>query len=147
MTWSYSGDPSASSLDQTRFTLGDTDPTDPQLQDEEILSTLATESNEYAAAAFCCEVLAMKYARQCDRKLGRVMYLFASQMYTHYQQQATRLRAWSCQFNAPTSGGQSKSIQEGLLLDPDVIQPIFRRNIMASPYGVIGVLTTESDDV
>lgn len=37
MSFSYSGDPSASALDEARFLLGDTNSSEPIMQDEEIL--------------------------------------------------------------------------------------------------------------
>ena len=36
MTWTYSGDPADNDLDELRFKIGDTDPSDPELQDEEL---------------------------------------------------------------------------------------------------------------
>jgi adenosylmethionine-8-amino-7-oxononanoate aminotransferase len=47
MTWTYSGNPAASALDQVRFTIGDTDTTDQQLSNaaEAIAAKLARESD------------------------------------------------------------------------------------------------------
>jgi len=122
-------------MDKVRFLIGDTDEIDPLFTDEEILATIATESNELGAAAGLCEVLATKFARRCDRKLGRVMYLFASQQYEHYQEQAKVLRNLACQFNAPSAGGLSLGAEEASKQDPDRKQPIFSRDMMASRVG------------
>lgn len=43
MTWSYSGNPANSNGDAVRFNIGDTDPTRPILQDEEIAYLIAEE--------------------------------------------------------------------------------------------------------
>jgi hypothetical protein len=58
-TWTYSGDPSASSLDAVRFLVQDTDGNDPKLGDEELLWLLSEASgNVYRAGAAACRRLA-----------------------------------------------------------------------------------------
>lgn len=77
MSWSYSGDPSDSDLDATRFYLGDTDVNDQQLQDEEIqffigkLTALYGDSTDnpfvtILDAAMLADILALRYAREVD---------------------------------------------------------------------------------
>lgn len=67
MTWSYSGDPSASSVDQVRFLMGDTDSTNPQLSNEEITYLLNAWNNvPYLAAAEGCMAIAGKYQSKAD---------------------------------------------------------------------------------
>jgi len=59
MTFLYSGNPSSSVHDQVRFLIGDTDPTQGKLQDEEITWLLAEwDQNPYQAAAACADHLA-----------------------------------------------------------------------------------------
>jgi len=132
MAWTYSGDPASSILDKVRFLTGDTDTNDQLLQDAEILSVIAIEANEIAAAAGCCEVLATKFSRKCDRKLGRIMYLFASQQYANYEAQSVKLRRMACQFNAPSAGGLSIGSEIALANDLDRKQPVFSRDMMAA---------------
>ena len=48
MSFTYSGDPSASKLDEARFLIGDTDKASPIMQDEEINYIIITYSNEDA---------------------------------------------------------------------------------------------------
>lgn len=57
MTWSYSGDPSASTRDAVRFLLGDTDDTDQVFSDEEIDWLLTETNNVYYAAAMAAEAV------------------------------------------------------------------------------------------
>lgn len=68
MTWSYSGDPSASDLDEVRFHLQDTDTTDQLMSDEEIQFTIDkwvdVVGTNLWAAAICAETLAAKFARE-----------------------------------------------------------------------------------
>jgi hypothetical protein len=62
--WSYSGDPSARPLDTVRFLIGDTDSSDKQLADAEILWYLSsTNGNVYQAGARACGQLGAKYSR------------------------------------------------------------------------------------
>lgn len=73
--WSYDNtdlDTSTASgrLNSIRLLVGDTDTLDQQLQDEEINFALGESSgNVYYAAAFCCKLLASKYARMVDTQL------------------------------------------------------------------------------
>jgi hypothetical protein len=67
MTWTYSGNPASSTLDQVRFLSGDTDSTNPLLSNEEFNFLISQWSpNTYWAAAFGCEAIAGKYQAQSD---------------------------------------------------------------------------------
>lgn len=67
MTWSYSGSPGASTLDEIRFLIQDTDTTDQLLSNEEItyLST-AYAGDAYSAAVACVVALIGKAARSSE---------------------------------------------------------------------------------
>lgn len=132
MTWTYSGDPASSIQDRVRFLIGDTDTEDPQFQDAEILFLISSESNELGAAAGGCEALAMRFARLCDRSMGRALSVSASQQYEHYQQQSITLRRQACQSHAPTAGGISIGSERLAAANPDAKQPVFSRDMMAS---------------
>lgn len=64
MSWSYSGDPASSQLDECRFLIGDTNEESPILQDEEI---------EYIIASANGNMLRIKYAlfRQAATRFSR----------------------------------------------------------------------------
>ena len=70
MSWSYSGDPSDSNLDEVRFWLQDTDSTDQLLTDEEIEFVIAAYAESVGsnlfAAAVCAESVAAKFAREVN---------------------------------------------------------------------------------
>jgi hypothetical protein len=71
MSFSYSGDPSASELDAARFLIGDTDSNAPIMQDEEIQYILDT----YGAGSNTCKYqlfnrVATLFARDIRRSLG-----------------------------------------------------------------------------
>lgn len=71
MSWSYSGDPSSSQLDECRFLLGDTIKDQPIMQDEEIdylIAKYSTNSNQLLYQLF--SRAATLFARDIKRSLG-----------------------------------------------------------------------------
>lgn len=68
MSWSYSGDPSTSDLDQCRFWLQDVDETFQLMQDEEldwlIQASDGLQAAPLYAASLAAEVLANRYAKE-----------------------------------------------------------------------------------
>jgi hypothetical protein len=67
VTFSYA-DPSSSRQDALRFLVGDTDPGQPLLQDEEFayLVSLWGDKSDYRVASYCAEAIAAKLAREVD---------------------------------------------------------------------------------
>lgn len=70
MSWSYSGNPTASDKDKIRFLIGDTDQTDQLLQDEEITYLLSETTNVLLAASRAARAIAAKFSRQADKAVG-----------------------------------------------------------------------------
>lgn len=109
MTWTYDGDPTGDRKDEVRLMVGDTDQTDPLVQDEEIAYYLtqfppADTKPAWLAAAHVCDAIVGKFARKMDRSLGGALQQTASQQYDHYRQLAADLRAlWA------TNGTSSQS--------------------------------------
>lgn len=71
MSFSYSGNPSSSALDEARFLLGDTDPSSPIMQDEEIqyiIDTYGVGTNTVKYQLF--SRAATLFARDIKRSLG-----------------------------------------------------------------------------
>ena len=71
MSFSYSGDPSSSPLDEARFLLGDTNAEEPIMQDEEIqfiINTYPVGSNTFKYQLF--SRAATLFARDIRRSLG-----------------------------------------------------------------------------
>ena len=70
MSWSYSGNPASSDLDQVRFYVSDTDSARPLLADEEIAFLLAQWKPAYDSplyvSAVACEVIAGKFASEVN---------------------------------------------------------------------------------
>lgn len=90
MTWSYSGNPAASALDEVRFLIGDVDEAEQLLQDEEITYLLGRVSSTRLAAAEAARAIAARFARQVDEAVGD-MRLQLDQRVRHYEALAERL--------------------------------------------------------
>ena len=93
MSWTYSGDPSSSSIDQVRFLLGDTDSTDKLTLSNEEITWLISEwdNNLYFAAAAGAEQLAGQFAREVTYASDGVTYT-GTELQQKYLQLATQLR-------------------------------------------------------
>lgn len=96
MVWIYTGDPQGDPVDEVHLLAGDTDGTDPLLQNEEIeylLSLYPKPAGKpaYLAAAAACDAIAAKFARRAQRSVGSLS-IAAQQQYEHYVQEAARLR-------------------------------------------------------
>ena len=129
MVWSYSGDPAANPKDAVRFYLGDTDPDDPQLQDEEILFLVQKfAGNVYLAAADAARGLAGKYSRRADKAVGDLRLSF-SQQAQHYWELAKRLQTEAGKRAVPYAGGISKSDKK-TQKRIQTARPAFKRGMM-----------------
>jgi hypothetical protein len=106
MTWSY-GSSLATDKDTVRFHIGDTDPDDPQLHDEEITALLTSEGGVMRAAIRAAEAIAARYARRTDFRVSGELHQSASQMYQHYLDLAVRLRRRQSLNAIPYAGGIS----------------------------------------
>lgn len=105
MTWSYSGNPADSLKDAVRFEIGDTNPNDPLLQDEEIQYVLSQHNNHILwSAVKCCEIVMVNLAREVNSTMGRSR-VEASQKFKSYELIAKKLRARLISGSAPIAGG------------------------------------------
>jgi hypothetical protein len=103
MGWNYSGNPASSQTDRVRFYIGDTDPTDPILQDEEITFLLSEEGSPLKAAQGACRAIIAKYAREVDYTIGPER-VAASELVAHYQGVLKTLIEKSKASGAPSYG-------------------------------------------
>lgn len=93
MSFSYSGDPSASLLDEIRFRIADTDENDPMFQDEEINFELKTNSNNIGKTLLSlCATAMANVASQVDYKEGPESVKL-SDLYDHYSKLYSRFKA------------------------------------------------------
>lgn len=72
MTWSYSGNPASSALDEIRFLIQDTDTTDQLLSNEEINYLFGVYGDAYSAAEGCIVALIANASRSAEesKKVG-----------------------------------------------------------------------------
>lgn len=139
-TWTYSGDPHSSDLDKVRFLIGDTDPEDRMLGDEEILYVLHDRGNVYSAASIACLSLAARFSREVTKQVGDLR-ISAEQrakhyqaLHEHYASQAGESGGMSPYVAAaPYAGGTSKSDRQAEINDPDRVPPAFTEGAMDHP--------------
>lgn len=122
-TVTYSGDPSASSLDKVRFLIGDTNTNDAKLSDEEILWLISSEGNIYNAAALCCEQIVTS-SRLVDRKIGD-LEIRASAQAQSFTSLAKSLRRRAAMSAVPWAGGISRADKSSREQDTDRVKPAF----------------------
>jgi hypothetical protein len=131
MSFTYSGDPSASPLDEVRFWIGDTESSDAQLTDAEIKYLLRSNNDSVTAAALeGCRRLISKYSRYVDQKTGDIDIKY-SQRITQLQMVIAHIQ--SGMLPAPYAGGISKSDIEQVQDDEDRQGPTFALGMMDNP--------------
>lgn len=126
MSWTYSGDPAASSRDAVRFHVGDTDPAWPMVKNEEIAYALTQQPNVLLAAALVCDAIAAALIRQKEAAAVRGVALNI-QRSDAYVAKAATLRQQAITSGAPSffAGGLTMSGKEALTSDSSAVQPSF----------------------
>lgn len=127
MAWTYVT-PIATTKDEVRLLIGDTDTTDQQLLDEEINYFVVQESSAVRAAARACETLAAKYARKMNKKMGDLS-IEAEKLSKHYMDLATRLFDQGRSTGVPTAGGIEVADRNANQDDDSVTHNAIRRNM------------------
>lgn len=127
MTWSYSGNPVSSPLDEVRFLAGCTDSADQQVSNEEINYLLAEHGSALPAAIALAESLVAKFSSRPDQKTGDIDTKY-SQLVKHFTDLAVRLRAKMRV--APYAGGISKADKATVDEDADRDAPAFSVGMM-----------------
>jgi len=133
VSWTYSGDPAASSLDAVRFLVGDTDTDDQLVTDEEIMYLLAQVGNVYAAARDAARAITAKFARMPDQSVDGLSYRY-SQRAASFSALAARLdRQSSMRSAGPVAGGLSRARKQTVEQDADRVAPSFERDQFSFP--------------
>jgi hypothetical protein len=133
VTFSYLTDVSRT-LDQVRLAVGDTNSTDPQLQDEEIAFLLSQDPAPLEAAIAAADTIAARYTRQVDFEVNANLRMSLMQKQTSYQMLADRLRRKIARRGiVPYVGGVSISERCADAMDTDLVQPIFQRGMEQEP--------------
>ena len=137
MTATYT-DPSNSDNDAVRFLVGDTNVSDPKLQDEEIAFAFSQASNDtYLAAAICARAIGSKFADSLDERFENVQSN-GSRISDNYYALATRLEAQSKKFGSrglgvPVAGGLTRSDIQAADQNTDRVKPKFKQDQFANP--------------
>lgn len=139
MAWSYSEDPSTSTLDAIRFLVGDTDISDPLVQDEEINYAYGLYADVNLASAYVLMALASKFSRVTNVRVGAVSES-GSDIAKAFRARAEELDPGgvvteSGNLALPSFGGRSKSEKDTLNSDTDAVQPSFFRDMDDIPDG------------
>lgn len=127
-SWTYTGRPGTESLDAVRFLVGDVDPSDKQVGDEEISWAITQEANTTLAAALICEHLCGRYSREVNSSSSDLNRAYATKA-TAYAAKAKALRAKGNSWAAPGvtvtglpyAGGIS--IDDAKTIDEDTDRP------------------------
>src|SRR5262245_5338179 len=146
--------PGASSKDDVRFEIQDTDPDNQEawlLQDAEIERAIELEApgapplaedELLSSAARCLEALSRRFAAQADVQLGTLHETY-SKAAEGYSKRASELRERAGSMHAPMAGGTSESEKEALAEETDRVQPLFSKGQWQNPYtGPQGIPTT-----
>lgn len=67
MTWTYSGNPASDDKDAVRFLIGDTESSDPLIQDEEVAYLLSVYTEPAHSAVAAARSIAARFSRESDR--------------------------------------------------------------------------------
>lgn len=136
MTWTYGSRPGTSSpasrLDAVRHLVGDVDPDDHQIQNEEINFALSQSGDEiYGASALTARAIAARYGRLVDTTIDQTgVRANYSQRQAHYLDLATDLekqakRYGSASLGVPSAGGLSRSEVRAVESDEDRVPSMF----------------------
>lgn len=119
MSWTYSGDPSTSEIDELRFILADIDKASPIFQDEE-LQYLIDEygNNEYMLKYQAFRAAASQFARAIKRSLG-----------PQSEDPSGRLSY----YNARADEFKKKLAAKGLYVPKYQYPKVFRKGMMDNP--------------
>ncbi len=129
ITWTYSGDPSASSREAVRYMIGDTNYSDQLLSDQEIDYQLTQSGSIAIAASDCCLAIAARFARCIDKSVGSLSRTF-SQKHQHYLQLSADLsKKGSASPVAPWASGWSRSGKEAVDDNTDRERTFARKGI------------------
>lgn len=133
MAWSYSGDPTESPKDAVRFLVGDTDITDPLLQDGEIYYLLGQYNNAVINASIrACETIQAKFGRMVDETVGSVSIKFSQRQkaFNDLKQMLIQRLATEAIPNGPYAGGISISDVIQNNQNRGLVRPDFTKHMM-----------------
>ena len=147
MAWSYDEtdldvDTVSGRLNAVRLLLGDTDQSDQQTTNEEIVFALSqTSSNIYLAAAWSARTIAAQYSRRVTQNLSGALSSDYSNLQEHYISLAENLEHQGKKTGALLgikAGGISISTVDNVRQNTDRVPPSFRRDRFKNPPSYSG---------
>lgn len=144
--WTYSNAPRTDSKDAVRFLIGDTDPSNKLVTDDEILWALDQFSNTYSAAALLCDQLASEVSGGEGRKKIGDLEISVGRSASSFTKKAKTFRRLAALSATPYAGGISVANAETYTTDSDIPAPAFTIGQHDSPEvsGQGGTLTLNS---
>ena len=128
MTWTYSGIPLATPLDEIRVLSGMTDVKNQLVSDEEIEYALTQFSSKYLVALLVCDFAKAKFIAQHDCTVGDLS-INNSQILSNIREKCEQLRhlasLYSLTHALPFVGGISISGKQKLCENTDAVGPNF----------------------
>ena len=118
MSWSYSGNPQDSKLDECRFIIGDTDESAPIMQDEEILYLIDNNNDDNKLKYALFKQAATIFARDIKRSLG-----------PQSEDPTERLKF----FKEQAAAYKAKIVSAGLSLPKYSYPKVFRKGMQNNP--------------
>ncbi len=153
MAWSYNPEElSTNEVYQIRLECGDTDPSNQQLQDEEITWAISQERNSWAASARCCEMIYRVILRKADVRLGRNMQVIYTKMAQQYLDMAKALRCKAMGTVIPYVGGMNIADKQAIADNDSLVAPAWTREMQQNPWtggytsDSLGPVPSEADD-
>ena len=131
MSYTYSGNPATSPVDETHFLLGNTDPSSPIATDEECaFALIQAKGNTYLAAASVAETKAVQFAiRPTMVKKGERSTSWGDAV-AAFKMLATTLRMQaSLQTATVYAGGLSEAEHDSAAQQRDLVQPFATKNL------------------
>ncbi|MCA1593022.1 MAG: hypothetical protein LC754_10310, partial [Acidobacteria bacterium] len=130
--------------DKVRLFSGDTDASDPQLQDEEIAAILLYRRNIFRATALACETIAAKLARKVTYQIYQEIQERLTEQQQSYLHLAKVFDKRAATTDAtPFNGGLLVSSHVLALADTMRVQPYFSRGMMTEP-GTDGAIDNDA---
>jgi hypothetical protein len=133
----------SSETGQVRFYVGDTNPSDALLADDEVEFLLDAEGSVQAAAIAAAEAIAAKFTRLADKSVGDLS-ISQSQKAKQYLALAERLRRAMAKGALLYFGGISKTTKETREADTDRVEPAFTVAMLDDPQ--VSESDTDAED-
>ena len=143
MTWTYDAEDlnsntASGKLNIVRLLIGDVNTDDQQLQDEEITFALAESGGYYQAAAYCCRLLASKYARMVNTQLDGALEAEYSDRIKNYNLLALQMQEFAKRYGGKglgvSAGGIKISEVDLANADLNRVKPSFNSGQFLNPY-------------